>query len=61
MSTETMSELQRAADQAEKGVKDPEAMRLAIEQMRARLEASKALGTEPFAANILRQFRGNVE
>jgi hypothetical protein len=61
MSTETMSELQRAAEQAEKGVKDPEAMRLAIEEMRARLEASKVLGTEPFAVKTLRQFRGSVE
>jgi hypothetical protein len=61
MSTGIITDLQRTADQAHQEVHDPEAMRQAIEEMRNRLIASSDLGSEPFAARIVRQFRGDAE
>lgn len=56
--TSTIAELQEAADRATKGVRDPEAMRRACEQMdRSREELRRRVGTLNIAVDLVRDAR----
>ena len=58
ISPEVMAELQQAAALAAKGVRDPEAMRLAAERMdRLREENRKQFGVQDIGVQIIRAAR----
>ena len=55
---ELMAELQLAADRAAKGIRDPEAARLACERMdRRREENRRKFGEQDVAVQIIRELR----
>ena len=57
---ELMAELQEAADQAAKGVRDPETRRQACQRMdRMREENRKLFGEQNVGVDIIREMRDN--
>ena len=58
LSAETMARMQEAAKRAQKGVRDPELMRKACEEMdRMREELKKRIGTVDVAVDFIRDAR----
>lgn len=56
--TDLMAELQAAADKAAKGIRDPEAMRQAAEEMdQMREDLRKRIGTVEVAVELIRDAR----
>jgi hypothetical protein len=58
ISAEIMARMQEAADKAAKGIRDPEAMRKASDEMdRMREELRKRIGTVDVAVDFIRDAR----
>jgi hypothetical protein len=56
--TAVTTELQKIADRASKGVRDPQDMRIAIDEMnQAREELRKKIGTVSVAVDLVREAR----